>query len=237
MTLLTIFLKQFRLNGYMEIIIGASVLIAAYLFTRLRKSKAENQKLKAENQDLKREVADLKGIIVDLKQQLEDCGEPNNLCGNYSGNIETMEFGEVKPMIEFFKSSIVVGEESESVRFDLERIKQFIFHMENKVIRQYGVGEYKLGIRFYFATYPSTPNYSLEKRGKNTLLMVPTFDSGNGEHIDFDANLPVLNLDITTTYVNLLGENSVTGISGTSISQLNPSFSAMNHGMLFPPMN
>lgn len=118
--------------------------------------------------------------------------------------------------------------------FDMDTLKKFI-----NTIETYSCSHntscpdrLKLGIRIYYAAYPTDPaefaQYGIanpEYKGMHTLLMVPTFNDGTN-NVDFDP----MHLDWSTC----------TGVAKTdtfaaTIFAMMPAVADMNHGGLTPP--
>ncbi|TZF92546.1 hypothetical protein FW781_21155 [Chryseobacterium panacisoli] len=90
-------------------------------------------------------------------------------------------------------------EDAHSIWFDLPKLKNFIAKIEEEAAKvNPTASEEDLGIRFYYATYPKTENWSMmdshpvpiEYAGRHTLVMVPTLKKADetGELIDYDFN-------------------------------------------------
>ncbi len=88
--------------------------------------------------------------------------------------------------------------------FDLDTLKKFIYEIESKTCNNRANAtkpcdtNLKLGIRIYFAEYPSAADWTSyqgletvpqEYAGLHTLLMVPTFYNGTND-VDFDPSVP-----------------------------------------------
>jgi hypothetical protein len=120
--------------------------------------------------------------------------------------------------------------DSHSVRFNIEELKQFIYHMEKRAqLQDSSITSDRLGIRFYVARYPSQlpqeilehPDVKPSYAGKKTLVLVPTRkDIVNGDEVHTDYN--ILDGQIYSQYFN-------------SSNMSSTPFLAMNHGSLIPP--
>ncbi len=179
------------------------------------------------------------------RDKLKNAGDPNQICMNDSeSSIQTLSESFIKGIIHNYRTSdsYTQNETTESVRFDLMRLKKFIYHIEkNATLRGKPIGD--LGIRFYFAEYSLDENnecfphfddksdeYTMACAGRKTLVMVPTCKalsnstSNDYEHVDFDANNEDTLLANHEDLYNRLSYNNI-------------EFSALNKGTLFPPMN
>jgi len=184
----------------------------------------------------------------------------STICSNYqSVPANQMEVATVHEMIERYQNS-VTSTEPIALRFDLETLKQFLYHLEMEV-RKNGLTNPELGVRIYYAEYPpkntwnTTSDLNLflnnsiteQYEEKHTVVMVPTIKNGN-VHYDFNP------LDINT--YNGLSTVTNTNNPYTKIRnpfpRKNPSPStpntpgaptimattiSQNHGNMYPPYN
>ena len=119
--------------------------------------------------------------------------------------------------------------DSRSVWYSLDTLKMFINTIET---RSCGANpKLKLGIRMYFAEYPTETatllnnNIPEEYGGMHTLLLIPTYrDPVKGINIDFDPN----SIDKSTGAVSSIFDAAAAMPPGTMIT-------AMDHGGLAPP--
>lgn len=139
-------------------------------------------------------------------------------------------------------------EDSRCVWFSLDIIKKFIYKVEDTLFRKGFNPNTRLGIRFYFATYPDSATMRANPyldglpssyANHHTLFMVPTFDSltnGTRIHYDFNAfnglngnNLPFAN--------KILQQKDVLGFWSNSSASLTVSddIYMQNHGEVGPP--
>jgi len=103
-----------------------------------------------------------------------------------------------KSKIAYAENSADAKDDALSITFDLEKIKNFIWHMETSVCRANCKKDTKLGIRFYYIKYPQgvdTSNVPSDLEGvlssnanKHALVMVPAYLSGN-EWYDFNYDM------------------------------------------------
>ncbi|NER19054.1 hypothetical protein [Spongiivirga citrea] len=150
-------------------------------------------------------------------------------------------------------------EDAKAIWFDLETLKKFIYHIENetKKVDAKIVQSNKLGIRIYYASYPSFETWSTRPDGealeklrnypkaneygfKHTLLMIPTFEQG-GVNYDFNP------LDAETyDERGMQGNDSYNSDSGIvkpvlgiplfmNVRSSEGEITARNHGGLYPP--
>ena len=128
----------------------------------------------------------------------------NIICSDYSAKtFQGIDAGLVTNMIENYKTghynAFVNGNrrvDSRSVWFSLDRMKQFIYEIEKNTCTKGCNSIDSLGVRIYFAEYPSEPEVWNQYpqlvnelpniyRGRHTLLMIPTMRMG-GINTDFD---------------------------------------------------
>ncbi|MBP1165948.1 hypothetical protein JOE44_002832 [Chryseobacterium sp. PvR013] len=129
-------------------------------------------------------------------------------------------------------------EDAHSIWFDLPKLKSFIAKIEEEAAKvNPATSQEDLGIRFYYATYPKSENWSMmdshpvpeEYAGKHTLVMIPTLKKTNetGEFHDYDFN-PFQNTGGSSLALNFLsakgaGEDDDDDTLGE------------NNGVLIPP--
>lgn len=181
----------------------------------------------------------------------------NTICSNYSAaTISELEVRLVHKMTDDYGS--ITGD-SQSIWFDLETLKAFVYHIENEARLKKNIKSDQLGVRFYYSRYPVSNNWNaypdLQSWANNnsnsttyathhTLIGVPTIQRGKDKqgnllHYDFNPT------DVKT-YENSLGDTSVFGDlylqdSSTPFSALfarqssSSNTGAQNHGQLIPP--
>ncbi|MGZ5220335.1 MAG: hypothetical protein ACXWC7_09655 [Chitinophagaceae bacterium] len=85
-------------------------------------------------------------------------------------------------------------EDALSINFKLTTIKKFIWEIESR--RCHKACTDSLGIRFYYAKYPAADHLFWGRFGpltkevnanRHTLFAVPTYRTGNGMYVDYDA--------------------------------------------------
>ena len=121
--------------------------------------------------------------------------------------------------------------DTESVWFELDKLKQFIAAVETEAKKAYpGIKTSKLGIRFYNAAYPenieelfSYKSIPKNYKGKHTLVMVPTVNR-KGDHGELDYDFNPYNVT-----QNQSKESETIAVKAANESM------AENHGYLIPP--
>lgn len=157
-----------------------------------------------------------------------------------------------------------VAVDARSIWFDLETLKEFLYHIEHNVTKNATQARNKeLGVRIYYAAYPKNdkmrnlaatqtdPNFSYNPAYEklHTLVMIPTIAGDHGENYDFnplDANSYVGFVNMRKDGAFSSNSSSYSTLSlGTSANPVNTAqginannaVNARNHGMLFPPDN
>jgi hypothetical protein len=146
----------------------------------------------------------------------EDC---NNFCYNYSNvpfqgltvnaarkmseNYQSMYQARIGNVPQFDSNNKIVmaNNESKSVWFPIDTLKNFIYQIEKSVcnLNCNLINKNKLGVRIYFAKYPSTtdsdfPTLPQPYYNSKTLFMVPTyFDNTISGNVDFDPRWSMKN--------------------------------------------
>ncbi|MBK1894191.1 hypothetical protein [Chryseobacterium paridis] len=137
--------------------------------------------------------------------------------------------------LEAINSNLEVND-AHSIWFDLPKLKKFIVDIENMAKKSNPATTDKdLGIRFYYAAYPKSENWSImenhtvpiEYAERHTLVMIPTLkkEDENGELLDYDFN--PLSQNGQAVGMALKSRNATTPMEEEGIGQ--------NHGSLFPP--
>lgn len=142
-----------------------------------------------------------------------------------------LELNLLKTMVYNYQN-LVPTSQTRSVWFSIETIKDFIHQIETKTCNTCTGA---LGIRFYFAKYPSVTGTNASYpdltavdasyAGIQTLFMVPTIDVGN-YHFDFD---PEVNCD--PYKLPAMDSSGVYPSGGTTVTAL----MSQNHGDACPP--
>jgi hypothetical protein len=131
--------------------------------------------------------------------------------------------------------------DAHSIWFNLATLKKFIADIESETQKvNPDVTENDLGIRFYYAAYPTAENWNQmenqpigqEYAGKHTLVLVPTLKKANeeGEFLDYDFN--PLHTESSQRNITPLGFTS-NADGDTPLSD--DDALAQNHGQLIPP--
>ncbi len=181
-----------------------------------------------------------------------------NICMDYDNvNMNTLDADLIHLMSNEYKNNqlnyiqskngTIAPTDANAIWFDLVTLKKFLYHIESKS----KIEDNKLGIRFYYATYPDVnamknyrdlqdangnllfPNYE----GLHTLVMIPTITI-DGKIVDFNP------LDESTYGKGLAADpkysdhdgtnipnNQTAALSGTVMRDI----SGQNHGTLSPP--
>ncbi len=120
--------------------------------------------------------------------------------------------------------------------FDLERLKDYICHLEAQVDQAQCGNLKSLGLRFYYAAHNTTPPlYGVPDSyvGKHTLIIIPTYRDQGGNNVDFDPGKMNQNcspVPLRTLKGNTNG-NNVLNMASSGGGNL----FAMDHGQLGPP--
>ena len=139
-------------------------------------------------------------------------------------------------------------DDSRSVWFSLDVLKKFIYKIEDTLYRKNCDPNTRLGMRFYFATYPDAARM-LESdylkalpasyANHHTLFMVPTFDSsvsGNIFHYDFNAFKDINAAGkLTPAILRRQKESSDWSTTPTLILGVTSETYMQNHGEVGPP--
>jgi hypothetical protein len=126
--------------------------------------------------------------------------------------------------------------DAHSIWFDLPKLKKFISDIETEAKKSDPAATVDdLGIRFYYAAYPKSENWSImenhtvpkEYAEKHTLIMVPTLkkENENGDLLDYDFD--PLSSKGQTMAVAMKSDNAKTLIEEEELGK--------NHGSLIPP--
>ncbi len=154
----------------------------------------------------------------------------------------------IQNLIENYRSSQLTAinsgldmNDAHSIWFDLPTLKKFIADIEAETQNvNPEVTENDLGIRFYYAAYPSTENWNImenqpigqEYAGKHTLVLVPTMKKANeeGEMLDYDFNPLNSGTNLRSNVSLMLSLESADDEPQSEDNAL-----AQNHGQLIPP--
>ena len=199
----------------------------------------------------------------DLKQQLSKLSATRNAKETYDAcspcadtlkypSFQGLDVNMLKDMSDLYKrTGSRVSNDATNIWFQLSTLKQFIWQIEKDTCGKTcpDGSPLKLGIRLYYARYPSSglnvPGISgqlksLDSRAANlhTLFMVPTYDSA-GKNIDFDPALfdathcrflPITIPDGINNHYNIRAFMVNSGIAGQGDATV------QNHGSLCPPL-
>jgi hypothetical protein len=180
----------------------------------------------------------------------------NTLCLDYKNSEKSsLDTDLVKEMTKLYQTNSRFKNDSVmAIRFDLETLKKFIYHIELEAKKENKPSK-DLGIRIYYARYPKKDTWSKDKlfekdlsgflgntlteqyEGKHTLIMIPTIYDGN-EHLDYNPLFTSRNVQN-----RLLNKNNLS-IKEDGESSKQQTFGIMpqesdnlkqNHGELYPP--
>jgi hypothetical protein len=164
-------------------------------------------------------------------EALELSSEPNTMTCDF---IQTLIDNYRKNHLLAVKDQLGI-DDAHSIHFDLATLKKFISDIENETLKNNpNVTDQDLGIRFYYAAYPTVNNWSImvntpigtEYAEKHTLVLVPTMkmEDEQGEMLSYDFN------PLSTT-----GEGEFLAMASARTSGLQGNVISQNHGTLNPP--
>jgi hypothetical protein len=144
---------------------------------------------------------------------------------------------------------LVPGEDSKSVWFSLDRLKNFIWHIENQNCENPNHCTDSLGLRIYFGRYPDLYHHqSVTEEGLNnvpkeysfrhTLFMVPTYkDENTGIYRDFYPGGKDCRTALNLLPTHIFAEQIITDITPYIFlfDVSGPTGDSQNHGGLIPP--
>lgn len=202
---------------------------------------------------------------------IETLVDTNSVCLNFEKyQPSTLQTGLISDMVNIYRvhqgkaiNNSMPDPDAESVWFNLDSIKKFIYHVE-KLSSKNSVESNKLGLRFYYASYPDrsfwgnsgykdlqdfkTDTTKNKYQYKHTIVMIPTLDI-NGVNSDFNpldkatytSGLPKRKSEFngrpttntTSGQVNIMGLASTN--SETNSTGGEKGTGAKNHGSLAPP--
>jgi hypothetical protein len=199
----------------------------------------------------------------------------NSICMDYDTvSPPTLTSKMVKSMVDKYSATQLnniqtatsnsVPRDAKSIWFDVETLKQFLYHIEHNVAKNQS-SKQNIGVRIYYAAYPknsemsllaqdqSDPNFTMNPSYENlhTLVMIPTISGSDGNNYDFNpldvnsyngfAKMNNKNLFDGNTYemVSLGTAPPQTASSIANINlqtqQVSNAINARNHGILQPP--
>ena len=190
----------------------------------------------------------------------------NEICTDYSSYKKSkLTNGLVYDMVHNYRNNQLIniqdqdagkpiGEDAYSIWFDLDSIKNFIYHFEKDMSQNSTFSKNKRGIRIYYAAYPDSTTWSkteyknaltdmlkdplkIKYEKKHTLVMIPTLQNKEGKIIDinlFDSNTFDSGLSKYKLQTNL---KTIQSFQNKTNSKDNVStyIYALNHGTLVPP--
>jgi hypothetical protein len=139
------------------------------------------------------------GVVYFLMREGSENIVENSICLSYSkDSVPTLQKGFIDDMKgNYYNNQLSIlknpnnqsrtnleGGDTQSIWFDLEKLKKFIYHIENKA-KQSNISSESLGIRMHFITYPTNDNWQnytdlngFDKeeiyRSRMSLILVPT---------------------------------------------------------------
>jgi len=200
----------------------------------------------------------------------------NNICMNYSeGSISKLSSSLVRDMVNKYENGQLARirynyfqgfgnsemNDAKSIWFDLETLKQFLYHIENITkTKDSSITSDKLGVRIYYAAYPERTEWLneyykgdlLEMKNdtvtkdygkKHTLVMIPTIRRIVKDSVgNFDFN-PLYDkssytIGLRSAIVENELNNSIMALPSfkyTGPTPVTGSTAARNHGGLIPP--
>ncbi len=211
-----------------------------------------------------------------LEEDIAIAEDTTSVCMDFSTfNRTTLQTGLIKDMVSLYTrnqlNAIQTGagnqipDDARCIMFDLDTIKKFIYHIE-KGVQQYGQPGEKLGLRIYYAAYPSKVYWGksngypdledflrdpakTDYEFKHTLIAIPTILSGT-EFVDFNPfdrktyrggipqSQPTNSEKPSTEPADLVEIMALTGTAQTpGTKSTTERIVARNHGHLYPPGN
>lgn len=204
--------------------------------------------------------------------------EDNEVCMDFSAVLPSkLTHGLVGDMVNLYRNNqwnSIKGstthpmtEDANTIWFDLDSIKKFIYNIEKTVKSNPATKQSKLGLRIYYAAYPKIGDWSLTEykdlqvfRGNttteqyekmHTLIMLPTIQNANGQIKDinlfdertFENGIPKYNYkperETMLSYQPTETVSALTAIPAATNADPDPNsrVAAKNHGTLYPPGN
>jgi hypothetical protein len=156
-------------------------------------------------------------------------------------------------MVDNFKNSMGANGQNgaRSVWFNLDTLKKFIWHIEQKS-KSNGFTALqlrKIGLRVYYGIYPTQNTWSTTYRSMqgvnttfanlHTVFMIPTYFNGTYNK-EFDPTKFVTSIanqaPIPLSYEKILND-PISNPTISAFGAINPDVDLQNHGDLIPPMN
>ena len=205
------------------------------------------------------------------KSTLTPIPNPNKICMDYSANpMSELAVDLIHTMVDKYKgeqlkcinshNSSQIKNDAQSIWFDLETLKKFVYHIEKVSInkaKEKGLPEIsskRLGIRIYYAAYPNKENWNQFEdlvlfRGQDpdskvkdygdlhTLVMIPTLEI-RGNMADFnplDHETYTHGIYDWNGYAYNYGTTRMAALSLKTEKNDDGSTGSQNHGGLIPP--
>ena len=198
-------------------------------------------------------------LYCNCRKKCYRCGDDKKTTDSCSVFCTTLDRGQMKGMIDFRLAKRMAQDyaddngkkfvwdnermekviDSKSIWFDYEKMKQFLAYVEQSICKNGCDTTLRLGIRFYYAKYPSAADMSaypdlaevpIEYANKHTLFMVPTFWNGV-KHIDFDPGQ--VRTGCTIGPIDSLGIGA--RVWGAAFRSADGGEDLQNHGSMRPP--
>ena len=194
-----------------------------------------------------------------LANEKDNVKSRGQICSSYSEAMSKLEVRLVHKMTDDYHSSLsgsLHPNDAQSIWFDLETLKAFLYHIENEAVQHIPkVEPDRLGIRFYYARYPEFDIWDdypdmrcfeqdypdrVNYEKLQTLIGVPTIRRGKLDY-DFDPTIaetylkPLNHKEFGDTY--LPGSPVDLSAIGSTPPDENDDIGARNHGQLIPPAN
>lgn len=192
----------------------------------------------------------LMGVIVILSgyiMYLRRASEDQIIVTPPSQPMSQLEYVLIKNMVDTYEARQLMAHDSvlnlndaRSVWHDLESLEAFIYHMKLNA-KKNSIGVEDLGIRFYYAAYPSTaswgnyPNLAGVPKNyeyRHTLVMIPTIKRGSVNEDFNPLELGTYTQGLKTFYE---GANVNKSLFSLTTTPLRTPTGAYNHGSLIPP--
>ncbi len=209
------------------------------------------------------------------KIAIDESVNKNEICMDFSSEQESkLTHGLVGDMVNLYRikqwnsikgsTTSPMVTDANTIWFELDSIKKFIYTIERTVKNNPGTENSKLGLRIYYAAYPEMSQWGLREykdlsvfRGNpiteqyekmHTLVMLPTIQTAGGAIKDINL------FDVSTFTTGIPKYEYINGISTmppafrtarvsallpipSAISDPSAPVSAKNHGTLYPPGN
>lgn len=194
------------------------------------------------------------GVVYFLMREGSENIVEDSICLNYSkDSVPTLQKGFIDDMKKnYYDNQLSIlnnpntqnrtnleGGDTQSIWFDLEKLKKFIYHVENKA-KQNKITSDQLGIRLHYMAYPNQDNWKNHSdlngfdkeekyRSRMSLILVPTKKIGEN---DVDFNL-ITNKQLE--FIPYISASKNMKIMSTSQKNRGEEVLAENHAGAIPP--